>query len=214
MKRLIGIAGMVLLCWHACAVAKVVVSDFNFTNVDVEPLGNAGTANLTFRLTYDSTTPDTDPDPTIGAYQASLTLLIDGQPSGPHATVILVGHDNFPGFDEFKLSTPTFQAPLPSVAGNIINTAEFTLSAPLGQMWQNDHLPADTAFVAQSTNALIRLGNGDATESLSYDGFSASPGPLPIPVPEASTYAGLMFGLAGLLFMVRARRMRPARLHS
>jgi len=89
------------------------------------------------------------------------------------------------------------------VDGQPISAASFSLSSSTGQLFASDALPLDPNFASQADLVSLVLTHGDATQ-----GFSP---PAPVveiftPVPEASTYALLLAGLASVFAFRRARR--------
>jgi len=218
MKRLIGIAGLALLLANCSASAALVSLDFSFSGIQFDDPPDAFTGAGMFRLSYDPTAPDSNPDPNVGAYDGKI-ILIAGGVSTPSldVTVNVLNNVAAPGggvFDEFGASPITFPAgPFPIVDGRTINSGGFSVIADIlnpstDDMLLDDKLPASTAFVGKANRALVVLGreDSDTPNSLPLDlqSFNVAP----TPVPEPSTYALLLAGVMGLLWMGRARRSR------
>jgi hypothetical protein len=216
MKRLIGIAGLGLL-FAACSASAALVSvDFSFSGIQFDDPPDGFTGAGTFRLSYDLTAPDSNPDPSVGAYDGKI-MLIAGGVSTPLLDVTINVSNNVaaPGggvFDEFGVLPITFPAgPFPIVDGHTINSGGFSVIAdivnpPTDDMLPDDKLPATTGFVGKATRALVVLGREDTDTPNSLPLDLQSFYIAPTPVPEPSTYALLLAGLMGLLWVGRARR--------
>lgn len=204
MKRLIGIAGLALLLWHQSVSAELISMDFKFIGVDVAPPGGP-TADVTFMLSYDSNTPDTDPsNPDVGTYAASVVLATGGESRGPENVTVQVSNGVPAGPDEFAMLSAFF-API-SIDGVLWDNAGFSLNSNVGIiMFSSDALPLTPQFASQADLAFLTLGMGDVSEGLTFDpgSFQVTS---PNVAPEPPSYPLLIVGLAGILAVRRARR--------
>jgi len=216
MKRLIGVASLALLFWQQGAAGALVVMDFNFHGVHMEN-GAPGNADVTFRVSYDSNAHDTDPSSNVGLYPAELTLLSGGTISSTKSTFVMIDNNVDDGLgnivDDFRTNAswstnPSNPDQLAAVDGRPIQGAELTLIANPPDMFTNDHLPTDVSFAKKATSASIVLQDVDADTGISFVTpditYEVIAGPLP--VPEPSTYGLMLAGMAGMLWLLRARR--------
>jgi hypothetical protein len=198
MKRLIGLAGVVLWISLQSASAAVTVTDFKFFGVDLTPIGGGSTlVDIVVRLSYEVNQVDTDPDPIHGAYKGTFALTSGSDAAGPVDMTILVNNE-IP--DSFV--APANFGPGHSIAGAPFSAAELEIS---GDLFSSDALPPDAAFAsAPGTQIFLRMGENDSSQSLTFDSFQIVA--VPNSVPEPDTYAVLIAGLACVFAFRRVAR--------
>jgi len=201
MKRLIGLAGVVFWMSLQSASAAVTVTDFKFFGVDLEPIGVSTFVDIVVRLSYEVNELDTDPDPARVAYKGTFALTSGGDAAGPVDIPIVVKNDVPDSF----VATANFGSGH-SISGAPFSHAELEIS---GQLFSSDALPPNAGFAnAPGAQIFLRLGENDSSQSLPYGSLQIVA--VPNAVPEPTTYALFIAGLACVLASRRA--LRPARL--
>ena len=191
--------------------AYAVPVTFTFTgHVNSEAINGCGVVVncgvVTGSYTFDSATPDLNPDPTTGLYAATnITFSIDGVPffSSPTGVINVA---NFAGVDQYGLLAT-------GVAANLSPaTLSILLTDPTGTAFSSDALPQNPAALTPLLPGTFQLNAADDTFQLegSIDSFLIVPsgsGLVQIcKVAGAGVAAGtnFTFGLNGTPVTVRA----------
>jgi hypothetical protein len=206
LKRLIGTGALALLFWHSPVGATLVSMDFTFQDYDfsVFPSGT-GAGNVTFRVSYDSNSPDANGDPNIGSYTGSEVLMTGGKSSSsvPVTIDVFSNGSGDAGRDEFSVLPQGNLNPALPAFGIHIEGGEFLIFAPASLMFTNDHLPLTPAFVSSANFALVRIdpGEGAVGQGFGLNEFQVSSAPVPEP-------AACLLSIAGLIAMFSVLRGR------
>lgn len=202
----IGLLAMGLV-WTTSIPTQAASLTFGFTGtVSAVTSGLGGTFNtgqtLTGTYTFDSLTPDLDPDPTRGQYAltASSVTLGGYTATGIAGNIIVI--DNLPGIGPDSLSivlSPMSGAAIGSFSPELFT---FGLGEPTGIPFSSDALPLTpcVACVSFSSNSYVWLFGSQRTESVSGRITALTV------VPEPSTWLMFGTGLVGLLGYVWRRR--------